>query len=527
MLSKEKLVPVIFFAAYFLIGVLCVADYGVSWDEPVSRMNGLVNAKYLGELYFPILLTPEVSAVPDLRDWYDKDYGVAFELPAAILESVFSLNDSREIYIYRHFLTFISSMLGAIAIYALASQRFKDYRYGILAALLLVTSPRIFAESFYNSKDIVFMSAFAVSMYTLVRFLKTPSILWAFFHAITAAYATDVRIMGVMLALGTIACLLLNYFKRILTLSSAAKWIFFFIVFYSIFLVLFFPWLWGSPVENFIQAFKNMAAFRWDNELLFLGSTVRSTALPWHYAPSYIGLTTPIPYLMLFFVGAFSTISLLFRRGVRFWRNEEEMQDYIYFSIFFAPLSAVIVLASVLYDGWRQLYFIYPSFILLATLGVHKILSSVRSFKSTLFALVLILAAIAQNIYWIHVWHPYQNTYFNAVAGKNWIENFDVDYWGLSNLQALQLILDADDSAYINVWSDSFTSLDRAFLILKYKDRERLIMSRENNNPLYIINNYRSLKGNSEAAYAENFNKFSAITVDGEKILSIYKHRDN
>lgn len=382
---KAKLVPIFFFVAYFFIGVFCVADYGVSWDEPTSRMNGLVNTKYLGESFFPILLSPEISAAPNLHDWYDKDYGVAFELFAAILERALSLQDSREIYIYRHFLTFIFSMMGAIAVYALAAHRFRNYSYGILAVLLLVTSPRIFAESFYNSKDIVFMSAFAISMYTLVRFLKTPTISWAFMHAITAAYATDVRIMGTMLALGTILCLLIKYFKRTLAIDGAVKCGICFIAFYAIFVVLFFPWLWHSPAENFILAFNNMATFRWDNELLFLGRTVRSTALPWYYAPIYIGITTPIPYLILFLVGLVSTILLVLRRGVLFWRDEDEMQDYIYFAIFFAPLAAVILLASVLYDGWRQLYFVYPSFILLATLGFHKLISWMLPSKITVF----------------------------------------------------------------------------------------------------------------------------------------------
>ena len=525
--SKAKLVPIIFFVAYFFIGVFHVADYGVSWDEPTSRMNGLVNTKYLGELLFPILLSPEISAVPNLHDWHDKDYGVAFELSVTILERAFSLQDSREIFLYRHFFTFIFSMMGAIAVYALAAHRFKNYSYGILAALLLITSPRIFAESFYNSKDIVFMSAFAISMYTLVRFLKTPTISWAFVHAISAAYATNVRIMGIMLALGAILCLLVNCSKRTLAIDSAVKCIICFIAFYAIFVALLFPWLWHSPIENFILAFNNMAVFRWDNELLFLGRTVRSTALPWYYAPIYIGFTTPIPYQILFFVGSVSTILLVLRRGVRFWRDEDEMQDYIYFSIFFTPLAAVILLASVLYDGWRQLYFVYPSFILLATLGFRKLISWMLPSLIAVFFRTSIFAIIAFNIYWIYTWHPYQNTYFNAIAGKNWIHNFDVDYWGLSNFQALQMILDADYSSHINVWSDSFTSLDRAFLLLEPEDRSRLILSRENNNPLYIINNYRLMKDKSNGAYVDNFNKFSDITVDGEKILSIYKHFDN
>ena len=34
-------------------------------------------------------------------------------------------------------------------------ERFNSYFYGVLGALFLFLSPRIFAESFYNQKDIV------------------------------------------------------------------------------------------------------------------------------------------------------------------------------------------------------------------------------------------------------------------------------------------------------------------------------------------------------------------------------------
>ena len=97
----------------------------------------------------------------------------------------------------------------------------------------------------------------------------------------------------------------------------------------------------------------------------------------------------------------------------------------------------------------------------------------------------------------------------------------------LEKICTLWSVTDADASSHINVCSDSFTPLDRAFLLLEPEDRERLFLSRDNNNPLYIINNYRLMKDKTDDVYVNNFNKFSEITVDGEKILSIYKRLDN
>ncbi|WDN90751.1 hypothetical protein BuS5_03722 [Desulfosarcina sp. BuS5] len=98
-------VPLIL-GAYFVMGMFVYADYGISWDEPVSRMNGLVNCKYVGQKVGSFLLTKEVRNAPNLKDWMDKDYGVAFEMPLVALEQVLSISE-QEIYYFRHLLTFI------------------------------------------------------------------------------------------------------------------------------------------------------------------------------------------------------------------------------------------------------------------------------------------------------------------------------------------------------------------------------------------------------------------------------------
>ena len=45
--------------------------------------------------------------------------------------------------------------------------------------------------------------------------------------------------------------------------------------------------------------------------------------------------------------------------------------------------------------------------------------------------------------------HPHQNVYFNFLAGKNIQTKFELDYWGLSNKQALEYILKNDSKNII------------------------------------------------------------------------------
>jgi len=100
--------------------------------------------------------------VPDLPDYRDKDYGVGFELPAYAGERLLGLNTTQSIYFFRHFLTYLVFVAGVMATYGIAAQRHRSWQAGLLTAALLYLSPRIFADGFYNNKDIVFMAAMAL-----------------------------------------------------------------------------------------------------------------------------------------------------------------------------------------------------------------------------------------------------------------------------------------------------------------------------------------------------------------------------
>ena len=121
--------------------------------------------------------------------------------------------------------------------------------------------------------------------------------------------------------------------------------------------------------------------------------------------------------------------------------------------------------------------------------------------------------------------HPYQNTYFNFLAGKNIEQNFELDYWGLSNKQALEYILKKDDQQKINIGSATPISLTNSIMILSQKNRNRINIS-ENNKADYIIDNYTNWHGKykkKQYIIPDNFIINNEIIVSGKKIVSIYK----
>jgi len=523
--AKWPALVLLLFAAYFILGLVIHSDYGVSWDEPVSRTNGVVNLKYIVEKLAPSMITGDSAKnIPDLNTWPDKDYGVAFEVPVAALELVMKLKDSKDIYTFRHLATFLAAFLGVVAVYATARNLYKDYRFGLLAVLMLILTPRIFAESFYNSKDIVFMASIAVAIYTMTVFLSRPRLSIAIIHGFFCAFAIDVRIMGVMLVFCTVGVLLIRIIKRETATRNGLQYAIIYIISCSTFVFVMFPFLWDDPIGNFLLTFNHMAKFRWDGFVLYMGEMHKATDLPWHYIPVWIFITTPLLFSVLMGVGALKTIRQLWLNKLRLWSNEKEMFDLVMLALLIVPIAAVIVLSSVLYDGWRQMYFVYPAFILLATKGAvtaFDIFKENQKIRSLLWGVLLLCCAY--NGYWMWASHPLQNVYFNFLAGNDWKSKFELDYWGLANREALQFILDNDNSPVITIRADSQTPLEHTLLILNRKDRDRIAILPVESTPLYLLTNYRQFRNRNLPKPPDNYALFYQKKIDGETILSVFK----
>ena len=139
----------LFFLLLLLLGISIYRDYGISWDETKQRLTGAVTLKYLAEAFHvPPSTLPWKERLPSLATYQDRDYGVAFEAPAFALEQLLRLQDVRDVYMFRHLLTFLVFSGGVYAVYRLALRRFSDWRIGLLSALFLVLTPLFFAESF-------------------------------------------------------------------------------------------------------------------------------------------------------------------------------------------------------------------------------------------------------------------------------------------------------------------------------------------------------------------------------------------
>lgn len=584
--NLRRIAVLAFFIIFLIVGLTAYSDYGISWDEPVSRERGVKSLKYV------------VYGDQDLvnTDWM-YHHGAAFEIMLVAVEVVFGVTqDTKSVYLTRHLFTFLLFYIGVIAFYFLCKQSLKSWQAGLMGCLFLVLSPRIFAHSFYNPKDLPFLSLFIIALFSMVAFFNNKTKMYAIIHGFTCALLVDVRSVGAVIPILTIGFLYFDYLnvilkegnKRAAALSFVALFIIVIAFFWSIlpgsisnqylqsltgyksilvnslalsvvililyilrnvttkdegraiaayailfvlstaiFTTLFWPILWSNPIGGLIKTFSQTTAFPWPYKVLYMGDFLKANELPWHYLPVWISISTPLLYCFLFLVGYCCMTASFFSNPWHWFLNNRP--QFICLGLITAAVGGIILLKPVLYDGWRQMFFIYPLFILIAVTGLWRLLSWSKRILPKMrinVVSILLFSAIGFSLFFtlktMVVLHPYQNLYFNRLAGVDMDEiksYYELDYWGVSYRQALEHIVKHDQNAKILLFAENYPAIANV-KILDDKDRKRLVFVDKIEDANYFLGNYRWHRGE----YPHGSEYFSK-KLDGAKIVTVKKIR--
>ena len=518
----------IFFLIYLTIGVSIYQDYGISWDEPVHREIASVTAKYLASIFMPGFHPPEFASLPPLAEYGARQYGIIFDLPMYVADLLLGYNGAvPEAYYLRHLCNFLLFYVSVFFFYLIVKNRFESRAFGLIACFFLILSPRIFAESFYG-KDIVFLSLFIISIYFFIRYLNRKTLINSLLFGLATAIVVDQRITGVFIPFLAVVVTGIDEMKANRTFNNLPQRLlplFIYLISVSFFMVLFWPYLWGNPAGHVTNAFGVMNRFPITYNVLYLGEFIKSTEVPWHYIPLWILITTPLIYTFFFLIGICLAIQEMIKGGIKLYSNDRERQDFLFILLFIVPLAAVIVLNSALYDGWRHMYFIYAPFLLIAMTGADRLLSliaearSVRERCAAFFVAAAIVLCIISTSYQMIRYHPFQNVYFNNLAGSNVGQYFELDYWGLSFRKGLEYIVKNDKRPIIGLLANPTAPMKNNAVFLEKGDLERLRHANINQ-ANYFLTNYRW-----HPLPYELTNEVYSITVDNQKILSVFKLR--
>ena len=198
--------------SYVLAGLWVYDDYGLSTDELTQRRHGQVSTRYIFELADVQPFATQLKYVHDLETYRWRNYGVAFQLPLTVFEVINDLSFPT-ILLYRHYVNFLFFVVGVLAFYRLATESLGHWLYGAAGTLFFILMPRIFAESFYNPKDTIFLAAFTVALYFGFRYWRSKSIVMGGFFGVTAAFAMNIRIVAVGLVALVIAMVLFDLWQ--------------------------------------------------------------------------------------------------------------------------------------------------------------------------------------------------------------------------------------------------------------------------------------------------------------------------
>lgn len=525
-----------FFSTFFLIGHVIYGDYIVTPDEPLHRLNGFISLKYILEIlkinFNSIIL---FENVPDLYSDWRKTYGVILDLPLSVLEIIFKLN-LQEAFQLRHYLIFIIFFISNIYFFLFLKKNLKNEKLALLGVMILISTPRIFSHSFYNGKDILFLSLMVIATYYCLELVSKVNLRNLLLSCIFCAFATNIRIIGIYLPLLTcfFYYFLDNKFKT-------KKNIFFFSLFFLIYfatLYIIWPFLWANPIDNFLLILKESALYpnHWNFKTLYLGNYLNPENLPWHYFFVWFFSTTPIIFSIFIVAGIsiflkrylYFFFTLEFKKEIKIWEDKDQMISLFVFLCFFIPIFFVITLNSTLYNGWRHLYFIYPYLIYLSLFGI-KILLKIIGNKTQKILFFFIVFQILSNIFFIYKSHPIQNVYFNFVF-KPFIKNIlPVDYWGLGNKKTIDFLI--SNKKTFSVSNSSFTPL----VNLKYSQKEdysyldniEFLGTDENSREIsdFIFTNYyynRNPKNLEKFKIPKNYKSYYKLIIDDITVNEVF-----
>ena len=417
-----------------------------------------------------------------------------------IIEVFLEIKNFSEIFYNRHFANHLLFIISVICFYFLCCNIFKNRIFSFLGAAILYTSPRIFAQSFYNDKDLVFLSFFIFLIFFSIKFIKQPGYYNAFFLSLFSAFANNVRIVGIYVVILVVFFLIIEMLMKKRFDLKKINFILILLFLNLIFLYILWPFLWEAPLDNITYVLKKLSKYPWGGQVFYLGDYFKSEFLPWHYFLVYFFATTSLLLSAIMALGMFQIILRFIKRLINIdkndsykdiWRSEKEKIFLFIFFTIITPIFLIYLFDSRLFNGWRHLFFLFP---LLILTGIYfiDIMSLTYSRKKTLFLFTFLLVIIcANNLYNLVKLHPYQYIYFNSVFEKKANKLFDIDYWGVSNKNSLENIVKSNlEKDKIIIGVASFTNLNLSKKMLPENLKNKLIISGQDyRNADFIFNN--------------------------------------
>lgn len=515
----------LFFLAILLTGIVTTGAYGRAWDDS-GEMNILRMAlkEYASLLpwdtpYSEMLME---SPLPRISESIERDHGICMYYPLfwAVCNESMPYQTLTQIWRIHTWIIFTA---GLFSLYAIGRHMGFSRAVCCAGVLIMLLSPRFFAEGHYNNKDIPLMALTLMVLWQTARLMERPSAGRALCFALAAGFCAATRVIGVAFAgLGGLMvivhlCMQKRMNLRVCWAALAA------VAATAVLYILLTPSFLADP-PGFIQyVLKNAVGFsRWHGNVLYWSDVYEVANLhpPRLYLPVLIAVSTPLWAIALLAAGCFLILRRAWKQRCRMLADRQGALLCTALLSWALPLGAGMLVRMLVYNGWRHVYFLYGPLVVCMMYGLHQMmqLKPRRIIAAALAACMAVTAAgIAVN-------HPYQYAYYNILVPKeNRAAIFELDYWNLSCADALSELLAQTEGEVKVAASDRYTRSGLS-MAAEYIGDDRLFVVTETDTvhqPDYLLANLSyAVMGGFEAD--ETMKPVVTVSAYGAPVTVVY-----
>lgn len=147
----------ILFIFLFLFGLSNIGGYGRPIDEPPEQEILLMNIKEYSSIAGIDLDSSLFNGIDRISESIEQDHGIAayyLFMPLFVLTGRETLSSMAAWHIYTYLIWF----LGVVALYHILKEIHHSHWTPVAGVLMYYFTPRMYAESHYNNKDIILLS---------------------------------------------------------------------------------------------------------------------------------------------------------------------------------------------------------------------------------------------------------------------------------------------------------------------------------------------------------------------------------
>tara|TARA_B100001250_G_C19769816_1_gene776566 strand:+ start:146 stop:1726 length:1581 start_codon:yes stop_codon:yes gene_type:complete len=504
-----------FLIAYCIIGIFLSLNVGITHDESYDYFVGEINKKnFLNTFFFQ---NYEVKALEGMSPYY----GSGFHFFSAPFEYVnkffFDLNyivPEFKPLLLKHPSVFVLFIFSSIYFRKIIFLATKEKNYASICAILYLSYPYLLGHSFFNVKDMPFLSVWLICTSYMIKITKNYYVKNNIKNkdliilSLLTAFLLSIRISGVLIFIEYFIFLIfainLSKTEYFLFIKKFYKKISFFLFATFLSFYILSPSYWANPFDV-INGIKFMSQHTQTVCTMTLGECMKAQNLPSTYLPIWLFFKLPILII-------FGFILLILKEKLFFSSKNNQLIIAPIIVSFLSIILLLILFKVNLYDELRQVMFLVPLMFITALSAIFTLSKKI----SYSLIIIFIILFTFQNIKIYPYNYIWMNNFSNLIKVNN---NFELDYWGVSTKKIAEF-LNKQKLNFNNCVISNRNNGIKAFI----NDRDICFLNfsnlhKKNKRPFYIALTERSLnKGlpnNCNSIHNETVN----INFSKEKLI--------